>query len=101
MERKSKFREFFGQFAESGFYADLAKTVMQEVLRAAVLALTGSVTYYITSKVNGGKSITHVPASSNNDLSSRAFGNEPYSRNTNYAPSVSNQSSSFPGFGNR
>ena len=105
MSQRSKFSEFFGSFAEGSFYTDLAKTVITEVLRAAVLALTGSISMYIVNKVNGGKMLppSTAPASSNSDLGNRAFGGSEYSSYSgrNYTAQNQPATSHFPGFGGR
>ena len=101
--KRSKVSEFFGQFAEKSFYWELAKSAIREVLKAAALALTGTITHYINQKFTG-KSIpmetnTTQPGSS---LTQRAFGSD---YTTGYRPStpvpVTTSPASFPGFGAR
>ena len=113
-KKKSKIKQFFGQFAEPAFYGELAEIAIREVMRAAALAFAGAVTAHIHRKFNGyavGYDHPNNQPNNNNNSSfaaSKAFGAQDttdYTRKP-YTPSYlpTNPSAaglSFPGFGSR
>jgi hypothetical protein len=105
--RRSKFAEFFGQFADPNFYIDLAKVAIREVIKAAALALTGTITFYIQKKFSGGAQIPQsTPSPDTTSLTQKAFGNDSYNSSshynrTSYYPTTQQPSATFPGFGAR
>ena len=112
-KKRSKIKQFFGQFAEPQFYVELTQTAIREVMRAAALALAGALTHHIQrrfSNYNIEHDFSNNGANNSNTSSqaaSKAFGiqdttdyRKPYT--PSYFPSNPTASGgTFPGFGSR
>ena len=103
--QRGKASQFFGQFADPGFYVELAQTAIREVIKAAALALAGALTYHVQRKFQNSIESSYQGPNANPSNSasaaSRAFGVQD---TTNYSrPSYSSGAGaqSFPGFGSR